>query len=85
MPHHVKISKSGPAQLSISWETKGSEFPLIAHRSKPEYHIVLHAESCNAIESPLFHGRSGMYQETNSYIRTLIKRIADHSVLSLLS
>jgi hypothetical protein len=61
MPRHVKICKSGTAQLSVIWETKGCDVPLIAHRSKPDYHIMLHTESCDAIRSALFHGHSGTY------------------------
>lgn len=67
MPRYVKIDKSGKAQLSVIWATKGPEFPFTAHRSKPEYHIVLHGDSCNAVDSSLFHGHSGTYSERHMF------------------
>lgn len=67
MPHYVTIDKSGKAQLSVIWTTKGSEFPFTARRSKPEYHIVLHGDSCDAIDSSLFHGHSGRHSERHMF------------------
>lgn len=67
MPRYVTIDKSGKAQLSVIWTTKGSEFPVFAHRSKPEYHIVLHGDTCDAIDSSLFHGHSGRYSKRHMF------------------